>query len=176
MTLNIYCDGSCRNNGSPTAIGAWGFVAIDTSEQIKEVQHSTENNTTNQKMELLAAIHACIYAETQITSALDIINIYTDSAYLYNCYSQKWYEKWSNNGWLTSKKEPVSNVELWKQIIQFFDHPQFYFHKVAGHADNRNQHEYWNNYIDNIVQNDTLLKKETLIKNTNMEEEYDSSY
>lgn len=111
--------------------------------------------TTNQRMELQAVLEASAWSYASIRRAFDEVHIYTDSAYIHNCREQKWYDNWQNNGWINSKKEPVANKDLWEQIIQFFDHPQFYFHKVAGHSTNHNQHEYWNNEVDKMVQNAT---------------------
>lgn len=60
--------------------------------------------------------------------------VYSDSAYIINCYKQKWYNKWQINDWKNSKKEPVANKELWEQLIPYFDNVMFSFEKVPGHA------------------------------------------
>jgi ribonuclease HI len=74
------------------------------------------------------------------------IVVYSDSAYVINCYKQKWYKKWQVNGWINSKKQPVANKELWEQLIPYFENPFFSFEKVAGHADNK-----YNNLVDEMA-------------------------
>ena len=62
-----------------------------------------------------------------------LCEVYTDSAYIYQCMSQKWHINWIRNGWRNAKKEPVKNKELWEQLIPFFENKHFKFLKVAGH-------------------------------------------
>ena len=65
------------------------------------------------------------------------IVIYTDSAYLHNCWKDKWWKKWEFNGWKNSKKEPVANRSLWEQLIPWFNNSNFRIVKVKGHSDNK---------------------------------------
>ena len=60
--------------------------------------------------------------------------IYTDSAYCYNCYKEKWYENWRLNNWITSSKTKVKNIDLWKQLVLFFEDVRFNLVKVKGHS------------------------------------------
>lgn len=146
---HIYTDGSCRKNGKEGATGAYGFVIVDDSDR-RIVDHVSQATAavTNQQMELLAALDACREAEKLMTSVDSCeFHLYTDSAYLHNCVTDKWYKKWQINGWVNSKKQPVANRELWERLIPYFIDPMFIFHKVTGHADNK-----WNNYVDNLVQ------------------------
>lgn len=159
MRFNVYCDGSCRNNGSSNAIGAWGFVILDEEDNIISKECGEEyENVTNQRMEMKALLMACYIAETYINSAFDEIHIYVDSAYLHNCYNQKWYASWQNNGWKNSKKQPVANRDLWEKIIPYFEDIQFSLHKVPGHFNDK-----WNNYVDRIVQELSAQAKENLM-------------
>ena len=64
------------------------------------------------------------------------IKVYTDSAYIANCYKQNWYKAWRVNGWLNSKKEPVANKEMWELLVPFFYQPNIEIVKVKGHASN----------------------------------------
>lgn len=151
----IYTDGSCRNNGSPDAVGAWGYVVYLKDQKIFEKVGASKVNVTNQRAELCAVLNACYYAEDMIRGySFDEVHIYTDSAYIHNCLTQKWYEGWQRNNWLNSKKQPVANQDFWEQLIPFFENPQFYFHKVAGHANDEK-----NNYIDALVQAASLRCK-----------------
>lgn len=149
MKYYIYTDGSCRNNGAANAVGAWGCLVLKTDGQdILLTRSGIDYNTTNQRMELKAALRACMLMENEFNiGAFDSICIYTDSAYLHNCIQQRWYKRWQMNNWINSKKQPVANRDLWEQLIPYFEDIRFVFHKVPGHQNNK-----WNNYIDNIVQ------------------------
>lgn len=136
---NLYTDGSCPSNGSKDAIGGWAFIALhDNMVDPISVTNGFENNTTNQRMELLAAIKACDFMEDYIARTRNgedyVINLYSDSAYLINCYKQAWWMNWQNNGWLNAKKEPVANPDLWVRLIPYFQDIRFKFNKVAGHS------------------------------------------
>lgn len=139
MKLTIYCDGACSHNGSKNAEGGWAYAiyGMELSSVLVDYSYGGEKGTTNNKMELVAAImgiqRAIELIEKHGHSIYDI-DIYTDSAYLHNCKDQNWYKNWQNNNWLNSKKQPVANKELWQILIQYFDDPRFHFHKVKGHA------------------------------------------
>lgn len=154
----VYTDGSCRNNGTENAVGAWGYIIyINKEHQFVDQFANIVEHTTNQRMELLAMLAACQHMEPIINGfSFDEVHFYTDSAYLHNCITQKWYEKWQRNGWVNSKKQPVANQDLWEKLIPYFTNPQFYFHKCQGHSDNE-----YNNKIDALVQSLT----EEFIKN-----------
>ena len=154
---SIYCDGSTRGNGTIDAVGAWAYVILD--ENGKKIAEGVERveSTTNQRMELLAAINA-LKAADGIRKPFESVAIYTDSAYLHNCYAQHWYINWQNNGWVNSKKQPVANRDLWEQLIPYFSMPEMNFVKVKGHA-GVSYHEQWNDYVDNLAQNASLRRK-----------------
>lgn len=156
MKFEIYTDGSTRNNGRANAVGAWGYTVISEGKIIHE-NCRVEKGATNQQMELKAAAEALEYLFlNEICVPFDQVIIYTDSAYLHNCYTQKWYRTWENNGWVNSKKEPVANRELWERLIRFFEAPEVEFVKVKGHANNSTVHEVWNDHVDRMVQSATL--------------------
>lgn len=127
----IYTDGACSKNGKQGAVGGWAYVILTPQGNIK-TNSGYEKDSTNQRMELLAAIKACEHIN-EIEPFCEAI-IYTDSAYLSNCVAQNWWRAWENNGWRNSKKEPVANAELWKRLIPFFE--KYKFIKVKGHSDN----------------------------------------
>lgn len=138
--VQIYCDGSCNGNGKKENEGGWGFyfLELDNNDNIVVIKSDNERvkNTTNNQMELTAAINGCIYCLKYMTKLYDedwLCEVYTDSAYIYQCMSQKWYINWIRNGWRNAKKEPVKNKELWEQLIPFFENKHFKFLKVAGH-------------------------------------------
>jgi ribonuclease HI len=147
MIFEIYSDGSTRNNGRADAVGAWAYVVLNEGKKIYE-DCRVEVGTTNQRMELIAAAEALEYLfYNHLAIPFDRVVVYTDSAYLHNCYTQKWYRNWQMNGWRNAKKEPVANQDLWERLVCFFEAPEVEFVKVKGHANNE-----WNNYVDELAQ------------------------
>lgn len=142
--INIYCDGACLSNGAENGgIGGWAFLAFD-ADDFKEFIRLTgnESNTTNNRMELTAIARALQWT-TQLNVTDTVFTIFSDSAYVMNCFLQKWYVNWQNNNWQTSKCMPVLNQDLWEEIIPFFENPRYSFKKVKGHSDNP-----FNNIVD----------------------------
>lgn len=137
----IYTDGATSGNGYENAKGGWAFIILDEQERIIRKGVGYVENATNNICELLAVINACEYVEQDKD-----YTIYSDSAYVINCYKQKWYKKWQLNGWRNTKRQPVANKELWERLIVYFDKPNFHFEKVAGHADNK-----YNNLVDKMA-------------------------
>ena len=88
-----------------------------------------ETDTTNQKMELRAAIEGLGYLEQPSQ-----VRLYSDSAYLINGMNQQWYLKWEQNGWKTANKKPVKNADLWKEVSGLSRLPYRKWMKVRGHA------------------------------------------
>ena len=136
----IYTDGACSNNGYEGARGGWAFIIA--KDNIVIYQNSgAQENTTNQRMELLSVINACefiedmeIYSDNNTQFNIGEIEVYSDSAYLINCYLQKWYDNWEKNCWMNAKKQPVANKDLWERLIPFFRNRKFSFLKVKGHS------------------------------------------
>lgn len=125
----IYTDGACSGNQNKKNIGGYGAILVYKGHK-KEV-YGGEKNTTNNKMELKAPIEAL-----KLIKRTDIpVEIYTDSAYLYNCMTQKWYKKWRKNNWLNSKKKPVENKTLWEELLNEVEkYKNIKFYKVKGHS------------------------------------------
>jgi len=134
--IDIYTDGATSGNGSANARGGWAYVFY--AEGARTVSaYGGEIGTTNNRMELMAAIKG-IEAARALYGAKQHLHIITDSAYLCNCYEQKWYKNWERNGWYTSAKKPVLNRDLWEQLIPYFKDSHNLFIKVKGHAGNEN--------------------------------------
>ena len=151
MTFEIYCDGSTRGNGKENAVGAWAWLVHEGGNIIHK-DCRAEANTTNQRMELMAAAEALEHVVNALMCPFhDKVIVYTDSAYLHNCYTQKWYDNWQMNGWKNSKKQPVANRDLWERLIVFFDRAEVEFVKVKGHA-GRTEQEKYNNIVDEMAQ------------------------
>ncbi|TDT61175.1 ribonuclease HI [Fonticella tunisiensis] len=125
----IYSDGGCRGNGKDAAVGGYGAVLIYGN--IKKEIKKGFINTTNNIMELTAAIDALSMLKEPCR-----VKLYSDSAYLVNGFKQGWVDKWQKNGWKTSNKEPVKNMELWKRLVELSKIHEIEFIKVKGHSDN----------------------------------------
>ena len=146
MKYYVYTDGSCKGNGTNHSVGAWGYVILDENENIIYEESKAFNNVTNNQMEMQAILAAAQKVE-ELDTNYEEMYLFTDSAYCHNCLAQKWYKKWQTNAWLTSKKEPVLNKELWEKLIPYFENFKFFLMKVKGHSTNK-----WNNYVDKKAQ------------------------
>ena len=124
--VDIYTDGACLGNPGP---GGWAFIIKYNSGKIKEFSGS-EKYTTNNKMELTAAIKAVEYFKKKI-----IINLYTDSKYLKDRITI-WIKKWKLNGWKTSNKKNVKNSDLWKVLEEGIKDHEIHWVWVKGHNEN----------------------------------------
>lgn len=150
MTFDVYTDGSTKRNGKADSVGAWAYVIVKDGEIIAQASGS-DVCTTNQRMELMAAVEALKIA-TPMAEGKSIVRLFTDSAYLHNCYAQKWYINWIDNGWKNTKKQPVANTDLWKELVPYFEDWGVDFFKVKGHSNNSTVHEKWNNVVDMLAQ------------------------
>ncbi len=146
-TIDIYTDGSTKSRGRFETFGGWAFIAVRDNEKIYQASGSVFD-TTNQRMELFAACQGLLYAQS-IRRKEEKVVIYSDSAYLTNCYLQEWYVKWQSNGWQNANGKPVANVDLWLTLIPYFDHFWYNFKKVPGHANN-----FWNILCDELARNE----------------------
>ena len=121
----IYTDGACSGNPGPGGFGA----VLCYGDHIREISGG-EENTTNQRMELLAAIVALEQLKYPCR-----VKLHSDSAYLINAFRQNWFKNWQKNGWLNSKKEPVQNRDLWERLLELAARHSIEWIKVKGHAD-----------------------------------------
>jgi ribonuclease HI len=132
----IYTDGACSGNPGP---GGYGAV-LQYGGHEKEISGG-EKDTTNQRMELTAAIRAL----EQLKEPCHVL-LHSDSAYLVNAFQQRWFDKWLRNGWQNSKKEDVQNRDLWERLLELSAIHQIEWVKVKGHADNE-----YNNRCDQLA-------------------------
>ncbi|NNF70599.1 MAG: ribonuclease HI [Rhodobacteraceae bacterium] len=126
--LTAYTDGACSGNPGP---GGWGALMIardgDTVLRERELSGGAPD-TTNNRMELLAAISAL-----EALSRPSAITIVTDSAYVKNGVTG-WIHGWKRNGWKTSNKKPVKNVDLWQRLDEAQARHDVTWEWVKGHA------------------------------------------
>jgi ribonuclease HI len=121
--VEIYTDGACSGNPGP---GGWGAILIYDGHR-KELQGG-EPHTTNNRMELMAAI-AALEALKKPCRA----DIHTDSQYLRNGI-MTWINTWKRNGWRTSDRSPVKNVDLWQRLERALASHDVHWHWLRGHA------------------------------------------
>ncbi len=141
--IEIYTDGACSGNPGP---GGWGAILIYNG--IEKSLSGYVPETTNQRMELTAAI-----AALKVLKEACRVRLYSDSAYLINAFKQNWIKKWLANGWLNAQKKPVENRDLWQELIELERIHQVEWIKVAGHQDN-----VYNNKCDSLA-------REAIVKN-----------
>lgn len=134
--VTIYTDGACSGNPGP---GGWGAILF-YGEHRKEFSGG-EPHTTNNKMELTAVIEAVRKLNEPCR-----VKVYSDSAYLVNCFQQNWIKGWQRNGWKNSKGQPVENQHLWKALLELMAMHKIDYIKVKGHSDNE-----FNNRCDELA-------------------------
>jgi ribonuclease HI len=125
----IHTDGGCTPNPGP---GGWGAV-LRYGEHMRELWGGEPGATTNNRMELTAPIMAL-----EALTRPSVVHLYTDSTYVRSGITQ-WVLSWERNGWLTSAKQPVKNVDLWQQLQAACSRHEVHWHWVKGHdgvADN----------------------------------------
>ncbi len=123
--VQLYTDGACSGNPGP---GGWGVLMLWNDHE-KELCEG-EFNTTNNRMELMAAIMGLEALKRGIA-----VDLYTDSTYVRDGIT-KWIHNWKKNGWRTSAKKPVRNEDLWKRLDTALAPHDVEWHWVKGHAGN----------------------------------------
>ena len=128
-TYFIYTDGSCDVNPG----GNGGYAAVIIKDSKPQIITGYEPKTTNQRMELKAAIEAI-----RICDELPDIELYSDSAYMCNMFNNYWVKAWVKNGWKNAKGEPVANKDLIEDLLSLILSREgtTKFIKVKGHSDN----------------------------------------
>jgi ribonuclease HI len=121
--VEIFTDGACKGNPGP---GGWGVV-IRSGNHEKELSGG-EPHTTNNRMELLAAIRGLEALKRPCN-----VTLYTDSIYVRDGIS-KWVHSWQKNGWRTADRKPVKNAELWQELIAAAARHRIDWRWVKGHA------------------------------------------
>ena len=121
--VEIFTDGACKGNPGP---GGWG--ALMRFGDIEKSLCGGENNTTNNRMELMAAIKALA-----ALSEPCIVELTTDSQYVRKGITE-WIINWKKNGWKTAAKKPVKNVDLWQQLDEQVGRHDVSWHWVKGHS------------------------------------------
>ena len=132
MQIVIYTDGACIGNPGP---GGWAAVVLNDGKEKKRI-FGGEKLTTNNRMELVAAIKGleyCIDQDNKQTSLIKKITIYTDSAYLKDGITT-WIKSWEKNNWKTSDKKNVKNKDLWKELQILVKLKEVDWKWIKGHS------------------------------------------
>ena len=127
----VYTDGACSGNPGP---GGWAWIVPDGP-----FASGHEPDTTNQRMELVAALEAIRALDGELL-------VVSDSTYVVNCFRDKWWEGWIARGWLNSQKKPVANRDLWEPLIEVVNARDVGFRWVKGHAGDE-----WNDLADRLA-------------------------
>jgi ribonuclease HI len=141
--IQVYTDGACRGNPGP---GGWG-VLLRYGQHEKEL-YGAQPHTTNNRMELLAAIEAI----NSITQACEI-EVWTDSQYVQKGISE-WLPNWKARNWKTANRKPVKNADLWQELEAAIVSHKVSWHWVKGHSghpENERADELANIAIDELL-------------------------
>ena len=145
----IYTDGAC--SGNPGA-GGWGVVVVNNTDI--EKFNGYEKDTTNNRMELMAAIQGI--AKQKVGSK---IILYTDSKYVKDGISS-WVINWKKNNWLTSAKKPVKNKDLWQKLDLLCENHQITWKWVKAHQEDISDETKYNNMADELARGGILKWKD----------------
>ncbi len=121
--VNIYIDGACSGNPGP---GGYGIVLEYNGKKVEK--SGGFSNTTNNRMEIMAAIVA-LESLTEKCS----VRIFSDSQYLVNAMTKGWVQRWKANGWMRNRKEKAINPDLWERMLKLCDSHEVEFNWIRGH-------------------------------------------
>ena len=127
-SVTIYTDGACSPN---PGIGGWGAVLISKEHNLRTELSGSEVDSTNNRMEMTAAIKAL-----EALKKSCIVKLYTDSSYLKNAFEKNWLINWQNNGWKSKARKPVANKDLWLRLLEVSKKHEVSWHWVKGHSGN----------------------------------------
>ena len=122
--VELFTDGACSGNPGP---GGWGYLLHHPSSGKIRERNGGEKLTTNNRMELTAAIEGL-----RDLTRPSIVELYSDSQYVLKGLKE-WMPGWKRKGWKTASKQPVKNVDLWKMLDELKDLHEIRFHWVKGH-------------------------------------------
>lgn len=139
--VKIYTDGACSGNPGPG-----GYCAILIYNNHEKVISGGAPDTTNNRMELMAAI-----AGLEALREPCKVDLYSDSKYLVDGITKGWAASWKRRGWIKSDKKPALNPDLWDRILQLIETHDVSLHWVKGHSDNE-----YNNRCDELAVAESL--------------------
>jgi ribonuclease HI len=122
--VTVYADGACSGNPGR---GGWAAIVIDGD--VERAVSGSEPQTTNQRMELTAAIEGLAAVPGR-----RCVHLYSDSAYVVNCFRDRWWERWEHGGWMNAARQAVANRDLWERLLAETRRHDVHWHKVKGHS------------------------------------------
>ncbi|MEO1008847.1 MAG: ribonuclease HI [Planctomycetota bacterium] len=125
-TVELYTDGACSGNPGP---GGWAYILKHPASGTEKTESGGEAATTNNRMELTAAIRGL-----EALGRPSIVELFSDSQYVINGL-EKWMVGWKKRGWTTADKKPVKNQDLWVRLDELMAVHELRFHWVRGHSD-----------------------------------------
>ncbi len=133
----VYTDGACRGNPGP---GGWAWAVPEGP-----YASGAEAHTTNQRMEIMAALQAL---RTLSREGHDEIDVVSDSTYVVKCFTDGWWKGWQRRGWKNTQNKPVANRDLWEPLLALALSPDLRvtFRWVKGHSGDR-----WNDRVDELA-------------------------
>ena len=144
-TVTLYTDGACSGNPGP---GGWG--AILSYNGVEKELSGGDDNTTNNRMELLAVISGLEALKEPCR-----VELYSDSKYVIDGLSKGWAASWRKNSWRKADKKPALNPDLWEKLLNLTEKHELRYHWVKGHADNP-----YNNRCDQLAVTESQKYKE----------------
>ena len=126
--VTLYTDGACSGNPGP---GGWGAILI--YKDIRKEMSGGDKETTNNKMELTAAIEGLSAMKEPCK-----VQLYSDSKYLIDGITKGWARGWRAKGWKKSDGKPALNIDLWEKVLELDDYHEIEYIWVKGHAGNPN--------------------------------------
>ncbi len=123
--VSLFTDGACSGNPGP---GGWAFILRHPASASEIEDNGGERQTTNNRMELTAAIRGL-----ERLTRPSVVDLYSDSQYVLNGL-REWMASWKRRGWKTAAKKPVKNEDLWRRLDELIAGHEIRFHWVEGHA------------------------------------------
>jgi ribonuclease HI len=135
--VTVYTDGACRGNPGP---GGWAWAVPGG-----QYASGADRQTTNQRMEIMAALEALRTLVPQLPSGIEVVS---DSTYVVKCFTDRWWQGWQRKGWKNSQNKPVANQDLWEPLIELAvaSEPDISFRWVKGHSGDK-----WNDRVDELA-------------------------
>lgn len=143
--IQIYTDGACSGNPGP---GGWGAILVHEEKELAFSGGS--RSTTNNRMEITAVIEAVKRLKRPCR-----IELFSDSQYVCKAFTEKWIDKWKQNGWKRTPREPVKNADLWQELLTLLEPHTMVVHWIRGH----NGHPY-NERCDAMAVEEANRKKD----------------
>jgi ribonuclease HI len=125
--LIVYTDGACSGNPGP---GGWAWAVAPDGERRAS---GGEANTTNQRMEIYAALDAL----RTLAGGGQPVHVMSDSTYVVNCFRDRWWVRWEANGWRNAQRKPVANADLWRPLVALATAGPITWGWVKGHSGDR---------------------------------------